>query len=57
VAVSDERVGVKAVPAPADEITLVSDLFRRKYANDQHMFAIQRPEVVPATFQLVPAEV
>jgi len=57
VAVSDERVGVKAVPATADEITLVSDLFRRKYANDQHMFAIQRPEVVPATFQLVPAEV
>ena len=57
VAVSDERVGVKAVPATADEITLVSDLFRRKYANDQHMLAIQRPEVVPATFQLVPGEV
>ena len=56
-AVSAERVDVKAVPATADEITLVSDLFRRKYANDQHMFAIQRPEVLPATLQLVPIEV
>jgi hypothetical protein len=56
-AVSDERVDVKAVPATADEITLVSDLFRHKYANDQHMLAIQRPDVLPATFQLVPAAV
>ncbi len=56
-AVSDERIDVKAVPATADEITLASDLFRRKYANDQHMLAIQRPEVLPATFQLVPAGV
>ena len=55
-AVSAERVDVKAVPATADEITLVSDLFRRKYANDQHMLAIQRPEVLPATLQLVPRE-
>ena len=55
-AVSEEHVEVKAVPATVDEITLVSDLFRRKYANDQHMLAIQRPEVLPATLQLVPRE-
>ena len=55
-ALSEERVGVKAVPATPDEINLVSDLFRRKYADDQHMLAIQRPEVLPATLQLVPGE-
>ena len=56
VALTDEHVDVKAVPASQDEIVLASDLFRRKYANDQHMLAIQRPEVLPATFHLVPRE-
>ena len=56
VALRDEHVDVKAVPASQDEIVLASDLFRRKYANDQHMLAIQRPEVLPATFHLVPRE-
>ena len=53
-ALPDEHVDVKAVPASQDEIVLSSHLFRRKYVNDQHMLAIQRPEVLPATFQLVP---
>src|SRR3989442_8239989 len=50
-------VDVKAVPASPQEIILASDLLRRKYAKEQHMLAIQRPEVLPATLQPVPREV
>src|SRR5438552_4986041 len=49
VTVSEKHVQVKAVPTSQAEIVLASELFRRKYANDQHMLAIQRPEVLPAT--------
>ena len=56
VTVSEKHVQVKAVPTSQAEIVLASELFRRKYANDQHMLAIQRPEVLPATLQLVPRE-
>jgi len=56
-ALNNVRVDVKALPASPEEINLASDLFRRKYANDHHMLAIQRPEVLPATLQLVPGGV
>jgi hypothetical protein len=50
-----ERIAVRAVPVTANEVALVSDLFRRKYPADQHLFAILRPEVIAATLQLEPS--
>jgi hypothetical protein len=52
--VGDERVTVHAVRVGADETALVSELFRRKYPADQHLFAILRPEVTLATLRLEP---
>ena len=52
--VGDEDVPVHATNVGADENALVSELLKRKYPADQHLFAILRPEVVAATLRLEP---
>ena len=52
VAVADEHVPVRVAPVNEGEIARVSELLRRKYPADQHLFAILRPEVTAATLRL-----
>lgn len=52
--VADDRIPVTAVPVLLSEIELVSELLKRKYPPDQHLFAILRSHVVSATLRLEP---
>src|SRR5438094_904052 len=52
--VDGERASIRAVPATADEIGRATAAYRVKYASDQRVGSVLRPEVEGATLRLEP---